>query len=101
MKNWQQQVADVKKHGTVKAHAYVKGRKLTSLQTLRMNGEVVSLPDQLFRALRGAWSAIDNPSSVITDDEAGAVFEQYADCFSGVPWPEHEISVCGCDQSNC
>ena len=59
---WQEQLRATTRLGTAKCHAYVKGRVINPLQRLRdQDGTIVTLPEDLHRVLRAAWSPIDQP----------------------------------------
>ena len=94
VKRWQEQLHDTRKAGTSKCHAYIRGRKLTSLQKLRTaQGEYVTLPQDLHDTLREAWRHIDTPDNTHTQQELEQLLRDYAHCYHHHEWGDRPITA--------
>ena len=94
VRRWQQQLQDVKRAGTTKCHAYIRGKRLTALQRLRnAAGEIVTLPEDLHTTLRQAWQVIDTPAQPLTPQEMEALMHDYAACYQQHDWGETTITT--------
>ena len=89
VQKWRRQLKEAHKLGSAKCHAYIKGRRLVPLQRLKdENDQIVTLPADLHRVLRQAWSPIDTPERPLTEEEGARLLDHYGHYY--VPqaeWP--------------